>query len=380
MDFNLSSEQKMLGDSAKRYLSQNYSFDIYLDQIGSNMQINPERWQKMLDLGWFGLPFSEENGGFSGSLFDVSLIARALGEALSIDPYVDNIVLPGKLLEFISSPTADAWLKKLIDGERTFSAAIYDVDSHYDINHTNVILEDGVVNGQKSFVSNVGEVDYLICYAREASDEQPILFIVAVEEEGVEYKDCRVLNGSRSGVVTFNNLELTNDKILCVGSDATAAAQRAIDYVTVLECAAMIGAATAAYEKTLEYAKIRKQFGTHIGSFQVIQHYLVDMFVELQQAESMLFMATDKGAVKDVAESQAAISSCKAYLCKSVVAIAQQAIQIHGGIGVTEELDIGHYFRFITHLSLIHGDRDFHMSRYMKRTGLEDKICAVNMA
>jgi len=371
VDFNLSSEQKMLGDSAKRYLSQNYSFDIYLDQLGSNMQIDPERWQKMLDLGWFGLPFSEENGGFSGSLFDVSLIARALGEALSIDPYVDNIVLPGKLLEFMSSPTADAWLKKLIDGERTFSAAIYDVDSHYDINHTNLILEDGVVNGQKSFVSNVGEVDYLICYAREASDEQPILFIVAVEEEGVEYEDCRVLNGSRSGVVTFNNLELTNDKILCVGADATAAAQRAIDYVTVLECAAMIGAATAAYEKTLEYAKIRKQFGTHIGNFQVIQHYLVDMFVELQQAESMLFMATDKGAVKDVAESQAAISSCKAYLCKSVVAIAQQAIQIHGGIGVTEELDIGHYFRFITHLSLIHGDRDFHMSRYIETTGAE---------
>ena len=373
MDFNLSTEQKMLGDSAKRYLSQNYSFDIYLDQLGSDMQINPERWQKMLDLGWFGLPFSEEKGGFSGSLFDVSLIAQALGKALSIDPYVDNIVLPGKLLEYIGSPVANRWLTLLIDAERSFAAAIYDVDAHYDMTYTNVILENGVVNGQKTFVSNVGEVDYIICYGREKSDAQPLIFVVAVEDEGVEVEDCRVLNGSRSGLVTFKNLKLNNEQIICVGDDATASVQNAVDYVTVLECAAMIGAATAAYEKTLEYAKIRKQFGTHIGSFQVIQHYLVDMFVELQQAESMLLMATDKGESNDVNGREAAISACKAYLCKNVVGLAQQAIQIHGGIGVTEELDIGHYFRFITHLSLIHGDRDFHMSRYMEAAGLEAK-------
>ena len=371
MDFDLTTEQTLLSDSAKRYLTQNYSFDIYLDQLGSNMQINPERWQKMLDLGWFGLPFSEECGGFSGSLFDVSLIARALGGALSIDPYIDNIVLPGKLFEAVVTPEADKWLGMLIDAERTFAAAIYDADSHYDAQHTNVSLEDGIVTGQKVFVSNINEVDYLICSAKEVTDDVPILFVVATEDCGVEFTDCRVLNGSRSGVVTFNNLKLTNEQILCVGEVASAAIDKAIDCVTVLECAAMIGAATAVYEKTVEYAKIRKQFGTHIGSFQVIQHYLVDMFVELQQAESMLLMATSKGEAVDVTERQAGVSACKAYLCESVVTIAQQAIQIHGGIGVTEELDIGHYFRFITHLSLAHGDRDFHVSRFMELSEVE---------
>jgi len=371
VDFNLTTEQKMLTDSTKRYLSQNYSFDIYLDQLGSDMQINPDRWQKMIDLGWFGLPFSEESGGFSGSLFDVSLIVRALGESLSIDPFIDNVVLPGKLLEAIVTPEADKWLASLIDGERSFSAAIYDVDAHYDVHHTHLFLDNGVVNGQKAFVANVAEVDYLICSGREVSDDQAIIFVVATEDAGIEFSDCRVLNGSRSGVVTFNNLTLTNDQILCVGDDASMALEKALDYVTVLECAAMIGASTAAYEKTLEYAKIRKQFGTHIGSFQVIQHYLVDMFVELQQAESMLFMATEKGASDDIKVRQSAVSACKAYLCKSVVGVAQQAIQIHGGIGVTEELDIGHYFRFITHLSLMHGDRNYHVSRYVEITDME---------
>jgi alkylation response protein AidB-like acyl-CoA dehydrogenase len=164
--------------------------------------------------------------------------------------------------------------------------------------------------------------------------------------------------------ILFDDVMLDDDAILARGAEAQTAVQQTLAWLQALDCARMYGAVRALYEKTLDYAKTRKQFSVHIGSFQVIQHYLVDMFIDLQQLESMLLMASIKATSRDAMTRDRACAAAKAYFSDRAVRIAQQAIQIHGGIGVTEELDVGHYFRLITHCSLSHGARDIQIERF----------------
>lgn len=368
MDFRFSDEQRMLDDSAIKFLAGRYSFDKYRAQIAGTDPLDNTRWQEMAELGWMSLPFPESVGGFGGSLVDVSLVARRLGGALCIDPWLTTVILPGKLLEYAATKNATSRLAALADGSGRAGAALLEPGNHYNLlpRNTQLTEKDGrlLLSGRKSVVLGAAGCDLLIVSALNSKGVTALVAVSALAA-GVQLKDYRVLDGSRAAEITFKDVVVADTDRLAEGTAATDAISRAVDYISAACCAEMIGSAAALVDKTIAYARTRKQFGVAIGSFQVLQHYLVDMLVELQQAESLMMMASVKGELTDRKEREVAISTVRAYLAKSVIFIAQKAIQIHGGIGVTEELDIGHHFRRVTHLAALFGDRDFHVTRYM---------------
>lgn len=361
MDFKFSENTTLIADTARRYLKENYSFDTYRAQLQENNHVDASRWQTMNDLGWFGLPFAESNGGYGCSLVDVAAIVREMGAALCLDPFVDLVVSPGKLLEYINNPSALALLEGIIAGKAKVATALYDKDAGYQVMTPSLRLSGNCLSGQKHIVSDGGCADTVLVSAM-AGDE---LVILSLPLSRVEVERYRLLDGSRAASLTFDDVEIDDEMILCRGQSATQAISRWFDYMCALDCARMYGAAHQVYQHTLEYARTRKQFGVAIGSFQVIQHYLVDMFIDLQQLESMLMMVSIKAEQEAVGERANATSAAKAYFSKQAVQISQQGIQIHGGVGVTEELNIGHYFRLITHCSLSNGDREHHVRRFI---------------
>lgn len=371
MDFRFSDEQRMLDESATRFLADTFPFDVYRAAIEGTSGFDAVRWQKMAELGWLASPFPESAGGFGGSLIDIQLVARRMGERMAIDPWLTAALLPGKVLEHVGTPHAMSLLASIVSGDLRVALAAHEIGAHYDIEriNTRITMSGGeqTLTGRKSLVFAAPCAQRFLVTARD-DNGIAVLIDVPADAAGVTVTSYRVLDGSRAAEVAFDGVRLSSDSVLLSGSEALSAVGRALDIATAAICADMFGAMSAALSKTLEYARTRKQFGVAIGSLQVIQHYLVDMFVEVQQSESLVWMAGIRGDTNDSDSREQAISTAKAYLCRSAIAVTQKAIQIHGGIGVTEELDIGHYFRRVTHYAALFGDRDHHVARLMKHS------------
>jgi alkylation response protein AidB-like acyl-CoA dehydrogenase len=293
---------------------------------------------------------------------------------MTIDPWLTAALLPGKVLELVGTPTAMARLGNIVSGDLLIALAALEADAHYDVAQisTRIAVAGGkhTVTGRKSLVFSGPCAQRFLVTAR-SDNGIPVLLDIPADAEGVTVTGYRVLDGSRAAEVTFDNVDVPDDAILLSGSEVLSLVGRAMDVASAAICADMFGAMSEAFRKTLEYARTRKQFGVAIGSLQVIQHYLVDMFIEVQQSESLVWMAGIRGDTDDTIVREQAISTAKAYLCRSAVAVTQKAIQIHGGIGVTEELDIGHYFRRVTHYSALFGDREYHVRRLAKNQNVE---------
>lgn len=370
MDFRISDEQRMLDDSAAKFLAGQFTFDLYRKQLDAGIAFDEKRWQAIAELGWLALPFPESVGGYGGSLVDIQLIARRLGERLCTDPWLACAILPGKALEFAGSPPATALLAKIVAGEARAALAAYEAGSHYDVEVIGTRATGAgsvTLNGSKSVVFGAPHAQTILITARDEKGNA-LLVAVPADAKGVSTTDYRVLDGSRAAEVVLKDVTVPTDAVLARGDAALDAVRRAIDVANAAICADLLGAVGAMLKKTQDYARTRKQFGVAIGSFQVIQHYLVDMFIETQQSESLVWMAGIRGDTADRGEREKAVSTAKAYLARSAVLVAQKAVQVHGGIGVTEELDIGHYFRRVTHYAQLHGDRDCHVQRYMRVT------------
>jgi len=372
MDFRISDEQRMLDDSAAKFLAGQFTFDLYRKQLDAGVAFDEKRWAAIAELGWLALPFPESVGGFGGTLVDIQLIARRLGERLCTDPWLACAVLPGKALEFAGAPAALALLEKIVSGETRAALGAYEAASHYEpaviATRATAAAAGGVtLNGTKSVVFGA---EYAQVYLVTARDEKGDALLVAVPANaaGVSASHYRVLDGSRASEIMLANATLPADAVLARGEAALEAVRRALDVANAAVCADLLGAVGAMLQKTQDYARTRKQFGVAIGTFQVIQHYLVDMFIEVQQSESLVWMAGIRGDTAERNEREKAVSTTKAYLARAAVQVAQKAVQIHGGIGVTEELDIGHYFRRVTHYAQMFGDRDAHVQRYMRVT------------
>ena len=359
MEFNLSENTTMVADTARRYLKDHYGFVTYNEQLNQTSHCDPARWGLMMELGWLGLPFPETVGGYGGELIDVAMIVRELGAALCLDPYVDLVVAPGKLLEYIGSERAIGLLQSIVEDNEKVACAFYECRAGYNIHKPTSSIRGGKLSGQKSFVPDGGCASKILVTARLGEE----LVLLVVPLESCKITRYRALDGSRFVDLVFHDIVIEDGMILLRGAETSRVISQVVAWLQALDCARMYGAANALYQRTLEYAKTRKQFGAAIGNFQVIQHYLVDMFTDLQQLESMLFMVSVKAELGNAQERDRACSAAKAYYADKAVKIAQQAIQIHGGIGVTEELDIGHYFRLMTHCSLTHGHRDYHLDR-----------------
>ncbi len=367
MDFSFTEEQTLLKDSFQRFLQDAYGFEDYRKIIETDQGYSAETWAQMGELQWQGLPFSDADGGLGYGHIELLLLAEEMGRGLCVEPYMANVVLAGQAIAKLGDDAQKAaLLPGLMDGSSQISLAHVELGGRYQPLwcETKATEQGGgwQLSGRKSMVLNAPNASQFLVVARTSGNTDEAsglgLFLVDAKASGVSLSANKVLGGGVGGELTLDNASAQR-----LGGEAGAAIEDVIDLATAYTCADAYGAMQALLTKTAEYSKTRKQFGAPLGAFQALQHRMVDMFIEVQQSQSMILMLMLRLSDDDRVVRQNAVSACKAYMHKASKFVAQQAVQLHGGIGVTEELDIGHYFRRLTAFGSLFGDRTYHLRR-----------------
>lgn len=373
MDFSISEEQSMLADSVSRFIDNDYDFELRQKNAASAEGYSKELWQTFAELGWTAVPFAEEDGGLGGGPVEMMLMMQQFGRGLMIEPFLANIVLAGGVLRRAASAEQKAkWLAPLIEGSLQTALAFAEPQARFDIaNIVTTAVKDGndyVLTGKKSLVLNGGNADLLIIPARTAgdvTDEQGItLFAVAADAEGMDIKSFATVDASTAAEIDLAALRIAPGNILGSVDEGFAALQAATDEATLAVSAEAAGIIRAMHDKTVAYSKERVQFGVPISSFQALQHRMVDMLMAAEQTQSLLMWCVMLNTADD-AGARKAISALKYQVGTAGIKVAQEAVQIHGGMGVTWELDIAHYFKRLTAIDLLFGNADFHLDRFI---------------
>jgi len=364
----------MLQDSVQRFVRDEYSFDCRKAILESAEGYSEKHWRAFADLGWLAVPFSEADGGYGGSAVDLMLIMEELGRGLALEPFVASAVLSGGLVSQLgSSEQKHHILPGLISGELQLASAISEQQSRYNVANvvTTAKLLDStfVLNGQKTNVLNGPKADQMLVTTRieggGSKDNQISVFIVDPASPGVKINSYRQIDGHVAATVEFRDVIVPKDAKLSGESDTLKVLNQVLDLATMAVSSEAIGALEQLLTKTVDYAKTRKQFDVPIGSFQALQHRMADMFIECQLAQSIVLMAAmELDSSVSSPEKAAAVSAAKCRLGKSIKLVGQEAIQIHGGIGMTDELDVAHYFKRVTAIGVQFGDEEFHARRY----------------
>jgi len=371
MDFNFTEEQSMLRDTVASYLQDNYDFDKRRKAISSEAGRDPAVWSAFAnELGILGAPFSEDLGGLGGDAIENMIVMEEFGKALVVEPYLGTVVIGGGFLKHSGHANAADLIGGIIGGETIFAFAYAEPQARYtwqDLKTT--AKKDGagyVINGHKAVVVGAPWATHLIVTARTGGSQREesgvSVFIVEKNAKGVTTRDYPTVDGQRASEVYFENVSVGADALIGAEGAALPLVNKVIDEATAALCAEAVGAMRQLHTGTLEYAKQRKQFGTAIATFQVLQHRMVDMFMNVEQSVSMTYMATIK--VTDDAERAKAVSAAKVQIGKACKFVGQNAIQIHGGMGMTDELAIGHYFKRATMIEGLFGSVDHHLRRY----------------
>ena len=373
MNFDLSEEQQLLADSLKRYLTNEYSIEARAKIVASSSGWSEAVWAAFAEMGLLGVPFAEEHGGFGGTAVDVMLVMEAIGEGLVVEPYWVNVGLTGRLIaRGGSAEQQQRILPSLIQGKHRLTFAHTERTARYDLAHvgTRAARSGGgfTLEGEKRAVLHGAAADTLIVSARTAgSDTDPngiSLFLVDRAASGLTVKDYRTIDELRAADVWLSGVNVPADAMLGGEGRALPLIEDAADYATALLCAEAVGAIRYANETTLEYIKNRRQFGVPIGSFQALQHRMVDMVISYEQARSMAYLACVKADTAPAAERRHAISAAKIKIADACRHVSQEAVQLHGGMGMTEELKVSHTFRRLTMISQTFGDAEHHLERF----------------
>lgn len=373
MDFSLSEEQKLIKDAVEKFVQNDYDFDTRNKIIASEEGFDRKVWQQFGELGWLGVSFPEEVGGFGGGPIETNIMMEALGYGMVVEPYLATIVLGGNALAFGGSDAQkESVLASVIAGETLLALAFAEEESGYNLANVATKAEksgDGfIISGEKAVVIGGAWADKLIVAARTSGgqkDEQGIsLFLVDAKASGLTVNAYKTMDGARGANIKFEKVSVSADDLVGELDNGYQLLDKVIDYGISAACAEALGAMAAANDKTLAYMKTREQFGVPIGSFQVIQHRMVDMFMAVESSRSMVMMVALKVVSDDVIERKKAVSAAKVYLGQNARYCAQEAVQLHGGIGMTEELDIGHYFRRLTLFCSLFGSTDYHLDRF----------------
>lgn len=373
MDFSLSDEQKLLQDSLERFIQNDYQFDTRQGIVASPEGMRHENWRTFAELGWLGMMFDESDGGYGGTAVDVMVIMEQVGKGLIVEPFLSSLVLAGGLIRRAGTDRQkQQWLSAMMEGEKLGAFAFVEPESRFDLNHasTSATRANGGyrLSGRKAVVLNAQNANFLVVSARtggEKRDPEGIsLFLVRSDADGVTRQDYVTVDGGRASEVMFEDVVLDSDALLGELGKASAVIERVIDEAILAVGAEAVGAMEVLYKATVEYAKQRKQFGVPIGSFQVLQHRMVDMFIAHEQAKSLMYMAAIRLDEDDAVEAKKAASAFKVQVGKSGRAVGQGAVQIHGGMGMTDELNIGHYFKRLTVIDTLFGNVDHHLKRF----------------
>ncbi|MEQ1439730.1 acyl-CoA dehydrogenase family protein [Fontimonas sp. SYSU GA230001] len=372
MNFNFSEEQQQFRDSLERYLREAYDFDSRRRILKSEAGYNREVWQQLAEMGALAIALPEAYGGFGGNAFDTGLVMEAFGRSLVVEPYLSTVVLGAGLIADAGSDAQKAdVLDAVASGERLLALAHGEAGGRYALSHvTTTAQKDGdywVLDGSKAVVLHGGAADQLIVSARTAGaarDAQGIsLFLVDASAAGVTRRSYPTQDGGRAADITLAKVRVADSARIGAEGAALALLEKAIDRAIAALCAEAVGAMSATIEQTVNYLKTRKQFGVPIGSFQALQHRAVEMYLHAEQARSMSWLAAAKlDAPRD--ERRHAVSAAKLLVAQSARYVGQQAVQLHGGIGVTDELAVSHYFKRLTMISLLFGDVDHHLALF----------------
>ena len=383
MDFDLTEEQRLLQESVGKLIADEYDFEKRKAYAKEPAGYSEARWAQYAELGLLGLPFPEQLGGSGGTPVETMIVMEAFGRGLVLEPYLATVILGGGLLRLAGTAAQQQELIPAISkGKLRLAFAHAERQSRYDLSDvaTTARATGGgyVLNGQKGVVLHGDSANRLIVSARTAGAQRDVggisLFLVDPRTNGVSIQGYPTVDGLRAAEIGFTDVKLGADALVGVKDQGLAIISRAVDIATAAVCAEAVGAMTALHELTVEYLKTRKQFGMAIGSFQSLQHRAVDMLVSLEQARSMAYLATMMADSEDATERRRMISAAKVQVGRSARFVGQQAIQLHGGIGMTMEYKAGHYFKRISMIDALFGDADHHLAIVAHAGGLIDPI------
>ena len=371
MDFSLNELQTMMADSVGKFIDNEYDFDTRQEYAENERGFSDEVWTTFAELGWTAVPFAEEDGGLDGGPVDVMVLMQSLAHGLVVEPYVANVILAGGILKRVANETQKKkWLHPMIGGELHATLAFNEPQARYELaSVATTATRDGdhwVLSGRKGLVLNGGTSDLLLIPARtagEVGDEHGItLFAVASDSDGLSRNAYATIDGLRAAEITLGGVRVSQDAVLGNVDDGYAALDATIDDATLAVCAEAVGIMYTLKDKTVQYSKDRSQFGVPIGSFQALQHRMVDMLMACEQAQSLLMWAVMANA-EGGDESKRAVSAIKYMIGTAGRKLGEEAVQIHGGMGVTWELDVAHYFKRLTAICALFGNADWHLDK-----------------
>lgn len=371
MNFSITDEQMMLAESVTRFIDNDYSFDQRMKTVEGDATFSAATWQNFAELGWTAMLFDEADGGYDGGAVELMLIMEQFGRGLVIEPFLANIVLAGGVLKRVASDEQKArWMSGIIEGKTQAALAFAEPQSRFDsVNIATTAVQNGKnwrLNGNKAFVLNGGNAELIIVPARtagEQGDQDGItLFALTADAKGMSRHGYQTVDGQNAAEITLENVEATADALLGEPGNAYPVLAEVLRDATLAVSAEAVGIMRTMHDKTVEYSKQRVQFGVPIGTFQALQHRMVDTLMDCELTRSLLLRATMLLG-DNSADADKAVSELKYMIGTRGRKAAQEAVQIHGGMGVTWELDIAHYFKRLTAIEILFGNADFHLDR-----------------
>ena len=372
MNFELSEEQKMIQQNVERFVQDNYDLPKRVELSSQDPGYSKDYWNSMAELGWLGLPFIEEDGGFGGNQIDTLVIMEQFGKGLVLEPFLANVVLGGGAIQMGGSEELkNEMLSSLIEGSKQLTLAYAEQQSRFDLEDVATSArQEGdkyIINGQKSMVLNAESSDHIVVVTRtnggQVDEEGITLFLVDSDSKGLERNNFPTVDGLRASEITFDNVEVNSERMIGDLNKGFIILRTITNNAILALCAEAVGAMEVLYKDTVEYTQQREQFDHPLSDFQVLQHRMVDMFMEYEQCKSLLFRATME-TIQDPDMAQRTIHALKHLIGKSGIFVGENAVQLHGGMGVTEELRVGHFFKRLLVIDSQFGNADFHLDKF----------------
>ena len=361
MNLDYNEEQTMLREQIQKFCESEYDFYKREEIVKSSDDFDKNAWNLFAEQGWLSMPFSEESGGLGFGAIELSILFEEFGKALVIEPYLATVVLSGTLLDKSNYSGKNELIEKIGSGEMHISLAYAEVNKSYDYSSLNTTIDsNNCLNGTKTLVLNGANAEKLIVSC--IKDNELNLVLVDSSAKGISLNSFATIDGQSCSEISFENVEVDNSNIIASGDSATDLLMNTINLATLCVSAEAVGCMESCYFKTLEYTKGREQFGQPISNFQVLQHRMVDMFIESELSKSLLIKAMLE-VTNNSDDMYKHVSALKSYIGKSGKLSAKEAVQLHGGMGVSEELMIGHYLKKMISIDALFGNSDFHLRK-----------------
>lgn len=373
MNFNFSEEQLAIQETLKRFIGKDYKFERRRELVGSKEGFSREVWTQFADFGILGQTFPDAFGGLGGTAVDTMIVMDSLGRGLVLEPYLSTVTLAGSVIRDAGSERQKSELLPAIaDGKLLMALAHHEPGARYELNHVATRARaDGSgyrISGRKSLVLGGGSADFLLCSARTDGRDRDgdgiSLFLIGRDTGGLAIQSYSTHDDRRAAEISLDEVHVPDSAIVGPKGCALRIVEKAIDYAIAALCSEAVGIMSALNEATLEYLKTRRQFGQPIGRFQALQHRMVDMVIATEQARSICTLASIKVDSPDANERRRAVSAAKVYVGQAARLVGQGAVQLHGGMGVVDELMVGHYFKRLSLINASFGDPDHHLGSF----------------